>query len=137
LPDPGNEGHHCKEGPVTSERERQGLDVAAIADRTAKDAGTAPRAFLDGYIEMLATVSATGRRLARDELDTRRVLGATAAQQDIPLRALVDLYLSANWLTWRELPTITTADGKTVRAVAETILRAADDEAQRHQPAPR
>jgi sugar diacid utilization regulator len=76
---------------------------------------------------MLATVSTTGRRLARDELDSRRVLGATAAEHNVPLRALVDLYLSANWLTWRQLPAVATADGKTVHAVAETILRAADD----------
>ncbi len=107
--------------------ERLGFDVAVIADRAAKDAGTASPAFLDGYIEMLAAVSATGRRLARDELDSRRVLGAAAAEQNVPLRTLVDLYLSANWLTWRELPTVATAGGETVRAVAESILRAADD----------
>ena len=112
---------------MTSDGQRQELDVAAIADRAAKDAGTATAVFLDGYIEMLAMVSATGRRLARDELDSRRVLGATAAEKNVPLRTLVDLYLSANWLTWRELPTVTTADGKTVHAVAESILRAADD----------
>lgn len=112
---------------MTSEGELHGLDVAAIADRAAKDAGDASPAFLDGYIEMLAAVSATGRRLARDELDSRRVLGATAAEQNVPLRALVDLYLSANWLTWRELPIVTTADRNAVRAVAEAILRAADD----------
>ncbi|MDQ4092020.1 MAG: PucR family transcriptional regulator, partial [Actinomycetota bacterium] len=114
---------------MASDGQRPELDVAAIADRAATDAGTASPAFLDGYIETLATVSATGRRLARDELDTRRVLGATAAEHNVPLRALVDLYLSANWLTWRQLPTVTTTDGATVRAVAETILRAADDEA--------
>ena len=127
---------------MTSEREHQELDVAAIADRAAKDVGAASPAFLDGYIEMLAAVSATGRRLARDELNSRRVLGAAAAEQNVPLRALVDLYLSANWLTWRELPTVATAGGETVRAVTESILRAADDaivalaegydEAQRH-----
>ncbi|MGH3981821.1 MAG: PucR family transcriptional regulator [Pseudonocardiaceae bacterium] len=122
--------------------ERQGLDVTAITDRAVKDADAAFPAFLDGYIEMLAAVSMTGRRLARDELDSRRVLGAAAAEQSVPLRALVDLYLSANWLTWRELPTVATAGGERVRAVAESILRAADDavvalaegydEAQRH-----
>jgi len=55
------------------------------------------------------------------------VLGAAAAEQNVPLRTLVDLYLSANWLTWRELPTVATAGGETVRAVTESILRAADD----------
>lgn len=113
---------------MTTEREHQALDVAAIAARAADDAGGVSPAFLDGYIEMLDAVSATGRRLARDELDSRRRLGVAAAEQNVSLRALVDLYLSANWLTWRELPAVTTATGKEeIRAVAEAILQAADD----------
>lgn len=102
-------------------------DVAAIADRAAVASGVESYAFLDGYIEMLVAVGATGRRLTRDELDTRRIVGAAAAEQNVPLRALVDLYLSANWLVWRELPNVEGASGTTVRAVAENVLRAADD----------
>ncbi len=113
---------------MTAERERQALDIAAIAARAAEDAGGVSPAFLDGYIEMLDAVSTTGRRLARDELDSCRRLGVDAAEQNVPLRALVDLYLSANWLTWRELPAVATATGKAeIRAVAEAILQAADD----------
>ena len=108
------------------------LDVAAITARAAEDAGGLAPHFLDGYVEMLAAVSATGRRLARDELESRRALGAAAAEQAVPLRELVDLYLSANWLTWRELPAAATTSGAmtsgaAVRAVAESVLRAADD----------
>jgi sugar diacid utilization regulator len=76
---------------------------------------------------MLVAVSATGRRLTHDELATRQVLGEAAAEQNLPLRALIDLYLSATWLTWRELPDVSDAGGAKVHAIAETVLRAADD----------
>ncbi|MFI5593955.1 PucR family transcriptional regulator [Amycolatopsis sp. NPDC051758] len=109
-------------------RDRRRLDVAALAERAARDAGGVSPEFLDGYLEMLAGVSATGRRLARAELESRRALGASAAEQSVPLRALVDLYLSANWLSWRELPALAAASGKEqVSAIAEAVLRAADD----------
>ena len=37
-------------------------------------------AYLDGYVQLLADASATGRRLTRDELDARRALGERAAE---------------------------------------------------------
>ncbi|GAA1533740.1 helix-turn-helix domain-containing protein [Actinomadura kijaniata] len=116
---------------MTTEHETWTVDAGAIAARAAADAGASAElaSFLDGYIEMLVAVSATGRRLGRAELETRRVLGAAAVEQNVPLRALVDLYLSANWLTWRELPGIAEADGATVRAIADSVMRAADDDA--------
>ena len=104
-----------------------GLDATIIAERAARGAGAQTLAFLTGYINMLVGVSETGRRLARDELVTRQVLGAAAAEQNVPLRTLIDLYLTATWLTWRELPTANGAGGDTVRAIAESVLRAADD----------
>jgi sugar diacid utilization regulator len=107
--------------------ERAAVDVAAIAAHAARDAKVPSVAFLDGYVEMLVAVSTTGRRLADEELASRRLLGAAAAEQNVPLRALVDLYLSANWLTWRELPAIVGATGDRVRDVAESVLRATDD----------
>jgi hypothetical protein len=56
------------------------------------------------------------------------VLGARAAEQGVPLRTLVDLYLSANWLAWRDLPAVIAAGGKEqISTVAQAILRAADD----------
>jgi hypothetical protein len=104
------------------------FDVAATTRRAALDAGGISPEFLAGYIEMLDTVSTTGRRLARDELESRRVLGARAAEQGVPLRTLVDLYLSANWLAWRDLPAVMAAGGKEqISTVAQAILRAADD----------
>lgn len=107
--------------------ERLGLDAATIAECAAAEAGTQTSALLAGYIDMLVAVSATGRRLARGELATRQELGAVAAEQNVSLRTLIDLYLSATWLTWRELPNVVGASGATVRAIAEGVLRAADD----------
>jgi sugar diacid utilization regulator len=77
---------------------------------------------------MLDTVSVTGRRLARDELESRRVLGGRAAERGVQLRSLVDLYLSANWLAWSELPAVAAATGKhDLSDIARAVLRAADD----------
>jgi hypothetical protein len=115
------------EGALVTAPAHLAIDAATIAAQAAADAGAQTPAFLTGYIDMLVAVSSTGRRLTHDELATRRVLGAAAAEQNLPLRALVDLYLSATWLTWRELPNVTEANGDTVRGIAETVLRAADD----------
>ncbi|WP_260478756.1 CdaR family transcriptional regulator [Kibdelosporangium aridum] len=104
------------------------LDVAAVTARAARDAGGVPPRYLAGYLEMLDGVSSTGRRLARDELESRRALGASAAEGSVPLRSLVDLYLSANWLVWRSLPAVRDArDKQAVVGIAEAVLRAADD----------
>jgi sugar diacid utilization regulator len=100
-------------------------DIAALA---ARDAGGVPVELLDGYVEMLTQVSGTGRRLARAELESRRHLGALAAEQGVPLRALIDLYLSANWLAWPQLSAVVAASGADqVRTIAEAVLRATDD----------
>ena len=59
-----------------------------------------PEEFLGDYARILAEVSATGRRLTRDELETRRALGREAAEAGHQLRALVRLHLSATRTTW-------------------------------------
>lgn len=59
-------------------------------------AGTGiPAEYLRGYTELLAEVSATGRRLTRDELDSRRTLGERAADAGHGLRGLVSAHLAA------------------------------------------
>ncbi|MFF5898103.1 PucR family transcriptional regulator [Streptomyces argenteolus] len=59
-----------------------------------------PGRFLEGYAPMLAEVADTGRRLTRDELDTRRTLGREAAEAGHQLRALVGLHLAATRTAW-------------------------------------
>lgn len=59
-----------------------------------------PEEYLDGYARILADASATGRRLTRDELDSRRVLGERAAESGLGLRSLVGAHLTATRVNW-------------------------------------
>ncbi|EGX60925.1 regulator [Streptomyces zinciresistens K42] len=59
-----------------------------------------PGRFLDGYAEILADAAATGRRLTRDELDSRRALGAKAAAAGHGWRALVGEHLATARAAW-------------------------------------
>jgi hypothetical protein len=54
-------------------------------------------------------------------------LGSRAAEQGVVLRALVDLYLSAAWRAWPQLPAVTSEDAIAVRAAGHRVLRACDD----------
>ncbi|MFE3638824.1 PucR family transcriptional regulator [Streptomyces sp. NPDC059168] len=55
-----------------------------------------PEQYLDGYARILTDVSATGRRLTRDEVESRRALGEQAAEAGYGLRALVSAHLTAS-----------------------------------------
>ncbi|MZD03789.1 PucR family transcriptional regulator, partial [Streptomyces sp. SID5785] len=54
-----------------------------------------PAEFLDGFVRIVAEASTTGRRLTRDELDSRRALGERAAEAGHGLRTLVGVHLAA------------------------------------------
>jgi hypothetical protein len=101
------------------------FDVAGLTRRAAADSSGADPALLDGYLQMLAAVSAEGRRLARHELDSRRAIGIDAAERGVPLGAVVDLYLSATWVAWPHLPRPSGAN--TADDVATVVLRATND----------
>jgi sugar diacid utilization regulator len=58
---------------------------------------------------------------------TFAALGSRAAEQGVVLRALVDLYLSAAWRAWPQLPAVASADTAAVRAAGHRVLRACDD----------
>ena len=102
-------------------------ELTAIAARAAQDAGETPAELLDGYLEILLAVSATGRRLSSGEVESRRALGITAAEQGLSLRRLIELYLSATWLAWRDLLMPEAAGMRELRSVAEAVLRGAKD----------
>ncbi|MFE4918568.1 PucR family transcriptional regulator [Streptomyces sp. NPDC056661] len=59
-----------------------------------------PEEYLGDYVRILGEVAATGRRLSRDELDSRRALGREAAEAGFQLRALVGLHLAATRTAW-------------------------------------
>ncbi|MCL9761360.1 helix-turn-helix domain-containing protein [Frankia sp. AiPa1] len=65
---------------------------------------------LGDYLTVLAGAADSGRRLTRAELEQFRALGQVAAESGAPLRALVDLYLSATWRVWPSLPAVRAAD---------------------------
>ncbi|MFF4587960.1 PucR family transcriptional regulator [Streptomyces sp. NPDC001388] len=77
-----------------------------------------PERYLDGYTRILEEVSATGRRLTREELEARRVLGEQAAEAGHGLRGLVSAHLSATRATW---PQVLAASDSTLAAVHQAI----------------
>ncbi|MFG2416952.1 PucR family transcriptional regulator [Streptomyces goshikiensis] len=56
---------------------------------------TAPADHLVGYADIVASACATGRRLNRDELDSRRAEGERAAEAGLALRGLIRNHLAA------------------------------------------
>ncbi|WP_406376018.1 helix-turn-helix domain-containing protein [Streptomyces sp. NBC_00647] len=60
--------------------------------------------YLEGYALILAEVSGTGRRLTRDEIESRRTLGERAADAGHGLPALVSAHLSAARAAWPASP---------------------------------
>ncbi len=77
-----------------------------------------PTRYLDGYAELLDQVSATGRRLTRDELEERRALGERAAEQGHGLRALVHAHLAATRHAW---PSTTRHTDSVLAAVEQAV----------------
>lgn len=101
-------------------------NLAELAERASRDAGGVPAEFLEGYLTALAKVS-TGRRIGPDELRRRRDIGARAAEQGMPMREVIDLYLSATWVAWPSLPGVRAAAGTdALRRTGEAVFRAAD-----------
>ncbi|MGV9991534.1 PucR family transcriptional regulator [Streptomyces sp. NPDC003374] len=90
-----------------------------------------PEQYLDGYARMLADAAATGRRLTRPELESRRALGEQAADAGHGLRALVGAHLAAARAVWPDTPG---AADSTLAAVQQVIDAFAEgyERAQRH-----
>jgi sugar diacid utilization regulator len=101
--------------------------LAAVA-ASAAAACDAPVDLLGEYLPMLADAAVHGRRPGAWELDAVRELGRRAAAQGVGARTAVDLYLSAAWRLWRQLPAVERSrDPEKVRAAAEAVLRVLDD----------
>ncbi|MGC9538323.1 PucR family transcriptional regulator [Streptomyces sp. UG1] len=87
--------------------------------------------YLDGFAGILADASATGRRLTREEIDSRRVLGEQAAEAGHGLRALVAAHLSETRANWP------TANGVTTDSVLAAVAQALDAFAEGYERAQR
>lgn len=100
-------------------------DLAAVAARAGADG--VPADLLDGYLRTLVEVSESGRQVRAEEVQQWRDIGATAAERGVPMRGLINLYLSATWLAWPILPGVRgPADGDRVTVLGEAVFRAAD-----------
>ncbi|MFB8245269.1 PucR family transcriptional regulator [Streptomyces sp. NPDC055952] len=64
------------------------------ADTGRQELAATAEVFLDGFEEILTDACATGRRLTRDEIESRRTLGARAAEAGHGWRALVRAHLA-------------------------------------------
>lgn len=96
--------------------------LARVAEAAAADAH-APAELLGEHLSMLADAALTGRRPAPRELAAVADLGWRAAEQGIGAGRTVDLYLSAAWHLWRELPSeVRKRNRDEVHAAAETLL---------------
>jgi sugar diacid utilization regulator len=101
--------------------------LAAVAVSAAADA-RAPAELLGEYLSLLADAAINGRRPDAWELDAVRELGRRAAAHGVGARRAVDLYLSAAWRLWRQLPVVVrSSDTEKVRRAAEAVLRVLDD----------
>lgn len=102
-------------------------DLSAVMAGAADDAGGLDVALLGEFLPAVVDAAATGRRLQAAELARCAERGAVAAEAGVALRALVDLYLSASWRLWAELPAVAAGSAAQVRAAGLAVLRAADD----------
>src|SRR3954466_2890215 len=95
---------------------------------SAATACQAPADLLGDYLPLLADAAIDGRRPDAVELDAVRDLGRRAAAQGVGARRAVDLYLSATWRLWRQLPVVVrSSDPEKVRRAAEAVLRVLED----------
>jgi sugar diacid utilization regulator len=106
-----------------------GPQLEAIAAAAAADAGGVDAQLLGDFLPVLVAAVASGNRLARRELASFRAAGQRAAAAGVALRALVDLYLSAAWRLWPQLPEVRqfAAQPAAVVQAGDVMLRAADD----------
>jgi sugar diacid utilization regulator len=96
--------------------------LATVARAAAADAG-APVELLGQYLRLLADAAISGRPPGADELALVSTYGRRAAKKGIAPGQAVNLYLSAAWRLWRELPLVARSpDSETVRAAADAVL---------------
>ena len=108
-----------------------GVDAATVeevARAAGKDSGVDVE-LLGGYLEAVLTAARSARSLADRELERFDRIGEEAAERGIDLPALLDLYLSATWRLWREIPAAK-ASPEALAAVADSLFRSSDDTAQ-------
>jgi sugar diacid utilization regulator len=112
-----------------SDRGASGDVLRQVGADAGADAGGVDPELLGDFLASLAGAVAAGRRLPRAQVQRCRSRGQQAARAGVALPAMLDLYLSAAWRLWRELPGMHTAraDADAVITAGEVVLRAVDD----------
>ena len=108
------------------------LDAGTVEDvgnEAGKDAGVDPE-LLGRYLQGVLKAARSSRSLGGTELEAFDRIGEEAAERGIDLSALLDLYLSATWRLWREIPAAEAASTTALAAVADSLFRSSDDTAQ-------
>src|SRR5579864_5552394 len=82
----------------------ESVDLAAITEAASRESGGVPADLLGDFLPAVHAAALTGRRLTAAELTGYGQSGERAAEGGVALRGLVDLYLSAAWRLWRDLP---------------------------------
>ncbi|MCF7548621.1 CdaR family transcriptional regulator [Pseudonocardia sp. WMMC193] len=101
--------------------------VQRVAEEAGRGAGGVPVELLGGFLAVLVDAATTGRRPEKAELDAVGLNGRRAAEMGVSAGNAVQLYLSAAWRLWRELPTVTRfPDSATTATAAEAVMRAVD-----------
>jgi sugar diacid utilization regulator len=111
----------CREG-----RRADTAWLARVAREASRGAGGTPVELLGDYLSLLADAATTGRKPECAELEAVGLLGRRAAELGISAGNAVQLYLSAAWRLWRELPAVRSKDAASVGVAAEAVLRAVD-----------
>lgn len=102
------------------------------ASGAGRPSGAGPEALpvelLDGYLALLEDAATAGRRPHREELATVEQVGRRAAEAGLSAGSVVEMYLSATWRLWRDLPAVARSrDSDAVRRSAEAVLRVVAD----------
>src|SRR5579859_2580707 len=101
-------------------------DLAAITRAASRESGGVPPELLGDYLPAVLDAFGSGRRLSAAELAGYARSGELAAEGGVALGGLVDLYLSATWRLWRELPADSYSPA-VLRGAVLAVLHAADD----------
>ncbi|GEL25089.1 hypothetical protein PSU4_40430 [Pseudonocardia sulfidoxydans NBRC 16205] len=119
-----------EKAPASPARPIPATDTAwlpRVAREASRGAGGVPVELLGGFLPLLVEAATTGRRPDKIELDAVAVNGRRAAELGVSAGNAVQLYLSAAWRLWRELPAVIEFDDTTTTATAaEAVMRAVD-----------
>jgi hypothetical protein len=98
-----------------------------VAEDAGREAGGVPPELLGDFLRVLVEAATSGRRPDQAELEAVGRNGRRAAELGVTAGNAVQLYLSAGWRLWRELPRMVRfPDAATTANAAEAVLRTVD-----------